>query len=183
MESGTAVVRPAPSAGAPAEIKTQLDFLWNTHKYLNDSIRFADTKAGFTVALTCTIVGALFAGKLHDLFLLAAPKQWPPIAWLSAAAFLGLGASIACGAWTIRPRLSNKQPKGFLYWGGVTEHGSPETFWAEMKNQSQEALVEHLAHHVFCLSEISRVKYLWAWVAMTFGALGGLLAALVLLFK
>ena len=183
IESGIEA-RPSASAdGVPAEIKMQFDFLWNTHKYLNDAIRFADTKAGFTVALACTIVGALFAGKLHHLFLLIPPRQWTPISWLSAAAFLGLGASIASGVWTICPRLSNKQPKGFLYWGGVTEHGSPENFWAKMKDQSQEALVEHLAHHAFCLSEISRTKYFWVSLAMTFGALGGLLAALVLLFK
>ena len=181
---------PVPSAkssiltdSTPADIKIHFDFLWNTHRYLNESIRFADTKAGFTVALACPVVGALFAGKLQDLFLLTAPRQWSPISWLSAAAFLALGSSITMGVWTISPRLISKQPHGFLYWGGVTEHGSPETFWANMKTQSQETLVEHLAHHVFCLSQISQTKYSWARLAMALGMLGGLLAVLVLLFR
>ena len=180
---------PTPAAeaqSAPVDMKAQLDFLWNTHKYLNDYIRFADTKRRFTVALVSTVVGDLFAGKLHDLFLLTAPKQWTVIAWLSAGAFFALGASIACGVWTIRPRLLSKQSKGFLYWGGVTEHRSPEAFWNELRRQSQERLAEHLGHHVFCLSELSRKKYFWVSLSMScggFGGFGGLLASLVLLFK
>lgn len=166
-----------------SDVKPHLDFLWNAHKYQNDYIRFADTKAAFTVALASTIMGALFTAKLHELFILAAPKQWTLISWLAAGAFLALGASIACGVWTIRPRLSHKQPKGFLYWGAVAEHGSPETFWSGLKAQSLDGLGEHVAHHVFALSRLAGRKYFWVSLAMTFGAVGGLFATLALLFK
>jgi hypothetical protein len=75
-----------------------------------------------------------------------------------------------------------RQPRGLIYWGGIAEHGSAETFWNCLRTQSQEQLTEHLAHHVSRLSQLAKQKYFWVSVSMTAAAMGGALAALTLLF-
>lgn len=174
---------PAPVASVPAELKAQSEYLWNTHKYKNDYIRFADTKAAFTVAFCSALLAAMYKDGLHQVFLATAPKVWSPTAWIAVGSFLSLAIAIGCGVWTIRPRLSSRQPKGLIYWGGIAEHGSPEMFWNSLRTQSQDQLTEHLAHHVFRLSELAKQKYFWVSVSMTAGAAGGGLAVLALLFR
>jgi hypothetical protein len=165
------------------DLKIQSDYLWNTHKYKNDYIRFADTKAAFTVTFCSAIIAALFKGDFHKLFLAAAPLSWTSSAWMSLGSFFSLAIAIGCGVWAIRPRLASRQPKGLIYWGGIVEHGSAETFWSFMKTQSQEQLTENLAHHVFRLAQLAKQKYFWVSISMTAAAAGGILAAAMLLFN
>ena len=175
--------RESVQAAGEVTSKPQLDFLWSTHRYLNDYIRFADTKAGFTIAISSSITTALFHSKVQDSFLLVAPKQWGIVAFAAVFAFLALIVSISFGAWTIRPRLSTRQSKGFIYWGSIARYGAPEAFWDALKRRPEGEMAEYLAHHVFDLSEVCKMKYASVRSAMLWAAVGATLSILVMLFK
>jgi len=166
-----------------SELKAQNDYLWNTHKYKNDYIRFADTKAAFTVAFCCTLVAGLYKAGVHESVLNRPPIAWGGSTWAAVVAFLCLFVAIVAGVWTIRPRLSSSQSKGFIYWGAIAEHGSAEEFWSVLKTKTPEQLTAHLAHHVFALSKLAQQKYLWVAISMTSAATGSVLALFGVLFK
>lgn len=45
-----------------------IEFLWNSHSYLNEYIRFADTKAEIVIGWTSAVIGALLASGFHKHF-------------------------------------------------------------------------------------------------------------------
>ncbi len=94
-----------PQIGRPQ----QQDFLWKTHSYINDYIRFSDTKAGFAITLSGALLGLLYSAKTHELFLKAPFDSWSWPNCSSAASFALLILSVLSGVWTIRPRFGHKQ--------------------------------------------------------------------------
>jgi hypothetical protein len=51
-----------PDKNADATAK----FLWDVHKYTNDYIRFADTKAAFVAAASTALIGTLVGSNVLD---------------------------------------------------------------------------------------------------------------------
>ncbi len=140
------------------------NFLWNTHKYINDYIRFSDTKAGFCLAFESAVLGAAVTARVHDLFLTVPPKSWTAMAWLGASAFILLLVGIIAAVWSVKPRLRNPQGKAYIFWGGIVQHGDGASFWNFLSTKTRTELNEHLAGHVFALGVVASSKYLWVSV-------------------
>ena len=68
------------------------DFLWKTHSYMNDYIRFADTKAAVVIALSTALLGGLIAAEAHHGCSLRLLNFVEP-AWKES--WLGIGASFS----------------------------------------------------------------------------------------
>jgi hypothetical protein len=158
------------------------EFLWHVHSYTNEYIRFSDAKSGVALAFAITALGSLHATGLVSNLLDVPRSDWGLPAWLTllAAVLLVLGALSA--AWSIRPRLQNAQPEGFIYWEGVRAHASGTDFHRAFARQSDADLDQHLAEHVHVLSRIASRKYYWsAWavlLTMAGASLGGMLVVL-----
>lgn len=176
VERGLSVT--APGGAEDGDLR---GFLWNAHTYVNEYIRFSDAKAGFVATLAGALLGALFSAKAHEMFLKV--PVWTSFSWLSVTSFVLLLLSILLSVFSIRPRLWSAQPRGYIFWGGVTAHDSQETFYASLKQQSASALTEQVAHHFYNLSLVCRSKYLWVSLSILAGSVGGLLGAVVLLFR
>ena len=57
------------------------DFLWEVHRYTNEYIRFADTKAGFIAGVSAALVGSLVASSLFDSCFRTTLCQWSKLQW------------------------------------------------------------------------------------------------------
>jgi len=170
-------------AGAStADADKAADFLWNTHNYLNEYIRFSDTKAGVVVVLASGIIAAMYAAKLHVGVLGKWPSQWHWLDWLATSSFALLAATVALAVWAIKPRLTNDQSQGFVFWNSIRGFRSASDFWSAFRAQSVDGMAEHLSAHLFTLAGVCKRKYFWValsiWVALV-GAASGAAAVLL----
>jgi hypothetical protein len=159
------------------------EFLWKTHGYINEYIRFADTKAGFCVGIASALIGALFGSKCQEMFIRIAPSQWTPLSWMSIAAFFLLTTSITAAVMAVRPRLWTHSPQGIIFWKAVGQFGSPEAFAAGFEAKTSEALNTTIAHHIYSLATVCDRKYTWLNMAIISATAGGASSVLVLLLK
>ena len=190
----------------------RLEFLWKTHSYTNDYIRFADTKAAIIIALSSALLGSLLTIKAHYFL---APSRFNLIDPSWKGSWLGIGALVAfaflAAAWVqamlaIAPRLTTfafpgflashvpflanvlgkKSPPlspGLIYWGNILAHGTEDAFWAAISTPTQSQLAEALARHLFVLASISHRKFIAVDRSILFAAIGGIVACLFILFS
>lgn len=160
-----------------------VSYLWNVHTYINEYIRFSDTKAGVIIVFSSALIGSLYAAKLHVAFVSAAMNAWNTGAWVSASAFLLLALSVVFSAWSIVPRLWNDQPRGFIFWQSILAHGDAQSYRCSFQGASSFELVEHLSGHIFTLSRVCDSKYRLVTLGMWCVLIGGLLAGILLLLR
>ena len=51
-------------------------FIWKTHSYLNEQIRFVDTKSAYVAALATGLIGALYSAHVPDHFMKTSISTW-----------------------------------------------------------------------------------------------------------
>jgi hypothetical protein len=175
----------APTAAVggeqPADDKQLGDYLWNLHKYTNDYVRFADTKAAAILGFCSGLMGVLYLAKNPKRLLSMAPVSWSLGDWALIAAFILLTVALVCVGMAIVPRLEGRQSRGFIYWDSALEHGAADTYWQRLTQHSSRQLNEHLAHHVYSVAAISSAKYRWASRAIRVAMVGASFAAVVLI--
>lgn len=167
----------------PPRHASQQEFLWKTHAYINEYIRFSDSKAGVVITLSSGLLGLLYSAKAHELFITHALKEWSLLGWGSAVSFCLLFVSVLLGVWTVRPRLWTSQSRAFIFWGGIANHQRSESFLADFRALSDDDLSANLARHVFELSVVCASKYFWVSASIIAGALGGVFAGVVVALK
>jgi hypothetical protein len=156
------------------------EFLWQTHRYTNEYIRFSDAKSGIAIAFSLAALGALYETGSFEALVAAPIRQWTTYdQWVAAATVLLVFAGLSAG-WSIRPRLSNKQPRGFIFWESVRAHESETEYHAALARQTEADLDRHLAAHQYTLSSVTSRKFYWsAWSVLL--TLAGMLLAGVLI--
>jgi hypothetical protein len=159
------------------------DFLWEVHRYTNEYIRFADTKAAFIAGASTALVGSLVASSLFDSCFRTTPFQWSKLQWAGVAGLLLLAASLALSIAAIRPRLWNKTSVGFIFWGSITGHRSAQEFAREVRGLSARDRAAAISDHLFMLASIAKRKYAFVDRALLIGVAGGTLAGIVLFIQ
>jgi hypothetical protein len=158
-------------------------FLWEVHKYTNEYIRFADTKAVFTAGATTALIGGLAASSVFDSCLKVSFCQWSVLQRIGFAGLLLLSAAVALSIAAIRPRLWNKTPLGFIFWNSIAVHGSAIQFTRAVHNSTDKERCEAVSNHLFVLASIAKRKYAYvAWAIYT-AVLGGSLAGTALFLQ
>jgi hypothetical protein len=168
-------------------------FVWHTHAYTNEGIRFADTKAAAVIAWCSGLIAMLFAAKVHRRFM-DYPLALSNILWaetvlgaVSLLAFLLLAAAVLCAFIAIVPRLWSREGAaghipGYIYWEVIRPHGSPEAYKEEVLAQDPETLLGHALEHLYVLAGIAQKKYYWVSWSLWVAAMGSLVAGLASLF-
>lgn len=209
-QTGAVTGSAAPLALASSDVElTRVDFLWKTHSYTNDYIRFADPKAAILIAIASGLIAALFTAKCH---LLCAPGR---LSWAEATAkatFLGaasllafclLGLSVIFGSWAVAPRLwrtfvrgvvqrllrrlatavqpQAKPQAGLIFWGDILLHHDENAYWQAVSALAPSQMSEAIAKHVYVLAGIADAKYTWVKWATICGYAGAVFACIVLL--
>ena len=190
----------------PDPTKEQLDFAWKVHSYTNEYIRFADSKAGLTLAVAAGLVASLFGAKAHAyihwsrLWFVCGQFEWEStlIGIFSLVSFLGLLAAAVLLVWAIEPRIWSKShedkrtemdamppllvtSRGLIYWELVRAHGTAAAYEAELKDTDCNAQITQVTAHIFVLGDIAKRKYVRIKWAIWAGCLGTL-ASLITLY-
>ena len=166
---------------SPADDKRLSDYLWNLHKYVNDYVRFGDTKAAVILVFCTGLVGVLYNVKAPKRLLNVAPADWTFGDGLLVLSLILLSAAVFCIAMVIVPRTRSRQTRGFVYWNTILEHGTAETYWQKISERTDRELSEHLAHHVYDVASIVSRKYWWMNWAMRLALPGAGLGAMMAL--
>jgi hypothetical protein len=167
-----------------AETTDASEFLWNTHQYLNEYARFADTKAGFAGALAAALLGCLYAEKSQFPIFQnpSVPWNWKMTFGLVAAVLLVL--SIALAAWTVRPRLRSTQIQGFIYWGNLAAFSDHLELARAFRGHDARSLNDQLLHHNFDIAtQVCVPKYRAVSLCISALALGAAFTGAGLLFR
>ncbi len=152
-----------------------MNFLWNVHKYVNDYIRFADTKANIILGFSVALLGVLKATGAA-VQLRTPPQTWTLYSWSSFLAVALLVGAVCFAAISVVPRLQNPSGLGYLFWDAIGQHQSGKEFWEGLQGLKGEDLAKELAYHLFVICGIATKKYNWLRLS-TASAVGGALAA------
>jgi hypothetical protein len=158
--------------------KEQLDFSWNVHKYLNDYIRFADTKAALVVLVCTSMLGAMFVKGMHTQITAVPLKEQGFVGLLIIFGYLGLLAGIVLAIFVINPRLPGNANRGLIFWEDIKAITRDE-YLKVIRSSTSRDFADHIAGHVFTLSSVCSEKYAWLVYSIYisgFGAMCSLLA-------
>lgn len=154
------------------------EFLWNVHGYVNEYIRFADTKATIALAIAGSIASTVLA-KVHD-GLGGGMGAWGLLQWSAVLSMMLLGLSALTAAWVVVPTRGENQRKGFLYWVRIRKHESPESYATAAEALPDAQQSKEIAEHIYVLAGIASDKYLWLNISMWLGLPGAIIGALTL---
>ena len=146
------------------------------HKYIRESIRFADQKATFVFAGTVAWLAFLYDDGVA-LRWFKAPAAWSGI---DAMAFLGMVALVVgagCAFCVIVPRTKGSR-RGLIFWEAVAEYDTGDSYGEELLKFSMERLFLATASHCVDLAKICRRKYQVLRCSLLWGV-SGLAASLV----
>jgi hypothetical protein len=159
------------------------DYLWAVNGYINDHVRFSDTKAGSVIVLAGAVLSLLYSGGLQRDFAGRPFGEWTITSVAALLAFLCLGGSVMTAAWSIRPRLVRVHTTGFIFWESVLAHGSADAFVRALNGQTRQQLLDHLCAQIYHVSLVCSRKFLWVARSIQLCLVGALLAAAVLVFR
>ena len=100
------------NVNARSENEIKRTFLWHTHNYLNEYIRFCDKKAALTGTISTGLIGAMYSAGVYIPLLIKPRDQWNLSTWLTVLAVASLLISVILVVATVAPRLST-EPKVF----------------------------------------------------------------------
>ena len=127
-------------------------FLWDVHKYTNDYIRFADTKAAFTAGVSTALIGAMVSSSVFDSSFRVTPGQWTTVLWIAFFGLLLLVTSLGLSIAAIRPRLWNNKSVGYIFWGSISGHGTAREFTHAVHSLSDRQRSEAVSEHLYVLA-------------------------------
>jgi hypothetical protein len=157
------------------------EYLWHVNQYINEHVRFSDTKAGSVIVLAGAMLSLLYGAGVQRSFASTPIAAWTVASMGAALAYLALGASVLSAAWSIRPRLVRVHTTGFIFWESVLAHGSADAFVRALNTLSRKQLLDHLSAQIYHVSLVCSRKFVWVARSIQLCLLGALLAAMVLL--
>lgn len=181
IEFAEELMQPLLRAASVEEDEFMEEYLWHVSEYLNEHVRFSDTKAGSVVVLSGAMLSLLYGGGLHHAFATVPVSQWSLRAIAGLATYALLGAAVLAASWTMRPRMVNTVPTGYVFWESILAHGSPAAFVKDLNQRSRRELLDHLAIQLYVVSGICSTKFRWVGRAVMLCMAGALLATVVLL--
>lgn len=156
------------------------EFLWEVHRYTNEYIRFADTKAAFIAGVSTALIGSLVASSLFDSCFRTSLCQWSKLQCTGLVGLLLLSASVTLSVAAIRPRLWNPTSVGFIFWGSISGHGTASRYSHAVERLTPQEKSAAISNHLFVLAGIANRKYAYVDYALFAGAAGGALTGVVL---
>jgi hypothetical protein len=178
--AGDATERPAgvqPAGGYDRRSEREWAFLLHQQKYLADSIRFADQKAGVVFAFALGALTYVFNTRVHAQFT-AHPLTWGSAHPLATFGGLLLLVSSGLALYVLAPRLWDSSPRqlSLTFWEDVKTFESGGGFFTALRDSDTDSLHREMADHCFVLSCICTKKYRLLTAALWVGTAGSLVA-------
>ncbi|HET7229091.1 MAG TPA: Pycsar system effector family protein [Longimicrobium sp.] len=180
IEFSEELMQPLLRTASVEEDEFMEEYLWHVNQYLNEHVRFSDTKAGSVIVLAGAMLSLLYGGGMHRTFAAVPISEWTLRTVAALVTYVLLGGSVLTASWSMRPRMARGVPKGFVFWESILAHGSAAQFVRELNKRSRQELLDHLALQLFAVSGICSTKFRWVGRAVMLCMTGALLAAVVL---
>lgn len=180
IEFSEELMQPLLRTASVEEDEFMEEYLWHVNQYLNEHVRFSDTKAGSVIVLAGALLSMLYGGGMHRTFAAVPVSQWSLRTVAALITYLLLGGAVMAAAWTMRPRMVKGVPTGYVFWESILAHGSPAAFVRNLNLRSRQELLDHLAVQLYVVSGILSTKFRWVGRAVMLCLTGALLAAVVL---
>ncbi|QSO49183.1 Pycsar system effector family protein [Alicyclobacillus mengziensis] len=151
------------------------DFNKNEMSYLNDYIKFADTKAGALVGLDGLMLK-------FDLNQFATPLTYTPSQLIGILALVILLLAIVLDVLVVFPRTGSKPRRGAIFWDNVVQFKRAAQYQSYVLGLDENELNKIMAEQNFHLAETAHRKYhvlKSAFWASAFGAIIVLLTAIL----
>jgi Family of unknown function (DUF5706) len=181
LEFSEELMKPLLRSASVEEDEFMEEYLWSINQYLNEHVRFSDTKAGSVIVLSGALLSMLYGGGLHRTFAAVPIGAWRLRSIAAMVTFAMLGASVMAAAWSMRPRLVRNFAKGYVFWESILAHGSPAAFVRDLNLRTRQELLDHLAVQLYAVSGICSTKFRWVGRAVMLCLTGAMLAAVVLI--
>ncbi len=156
-------------------------FLWHTHSYINEYIRFADAKSAVVIAWSSTLMGVLIANDVHDVAF--DDQRNVLIRAAVVVSFLLLSLSFVLAIWAILPRLGTKSVQGLIFWESVLGYPSAKEFETAVNSATELEMDRELTTHIYDLSCVCRAKYSRVNSAILCATIGSVGSALLLVMS
>lgn len=153
------------------------EFLWNTHSYVNEYIRFADTKAELVIGWTSALIGLLFATDFHHRLC-----QLNVASCIATFGLAVLVLAFVCAFRTVIPRLKTTQKTGYIFWGNILAHKTKDEYVTKVTVLKPDEQNEQVAQHLHDLSNVCDGKFWWVnrSIYLAFG--GSLICGVMFLY-
>jgi len=181
IEFSEELMKPLLRSASVEEDEFMEEYLWHVNQYLNEHVRFSDTKAGSVIVLSGALLSMLYGGGLHRTFAAVPFGEWRLRSVAAMVTFALLGASVFASGWSMRPRLVRNFATGYVFWESILAHGSATAFVHDLNLRSRQELLDHLAVQLYAVSGICSTKFRWVGRAVVLCLTGALLAAVVLI--
>ena len=158
-------------------------FLWEVHKYTNDYIRFADTKAAFIAGVSTALIGSLVASSIFDSVTKMGFCEITKMQWAGFVGLVALTASLGLSIAAIRPRLWNNTSVGYIFWGSVVGHKTAKQFTLAVNGLSKADRASAVSDHLFVLASIAKRKYSYVDHALIAGTVRAIFTGFVLFMQ
>ena len=180
IEFSEELMKPLLRTASVEEDEFMEEYLWHVNAYLNEHVRFSDTKAGSVIVLAGAMLSLLYGGGLHRTFAQAPIGEWGIRSVAALVTYLLLGTAVMAAAWSMRPRMARNFPKGYVFWESILAHGSAAKFVLDLNRRTRQELLDHLAIQLYAVSGICSTKFRWVGRSVALCLTGALLAAVVL---
>jgi hypothetical protein len=149
----------------------------HTLQTVSEWVRFADTKAGATLAVDGVML-ALFSGRLRG-----EPKPEHLATFAFAGAIVLATVSGLLAAWTIVPRTRRLRAESLVHYGTIANFDSAERYRVAALESLAEPneFAKTLTAHIWTISRAADRKYVlvtWAIRFLVSAAFGGIVASL-----
>ncbi len=180
IEFSEELMKPLLRTASVEEDEFMEEYLWHVNQYLNEHVRFSDTKAGSVIVLAGAMLSLLYGAGLHRTFAQAPFGDWTLRTVAALVTYLLLGTAVMAAAWSMRPRMARNFPKGYVFWESILAHGSAAKFVLDLNRRTRQELLDHLAVQLYAVSGICSTKFRWVGRSVVLCLTGALLAAVVL---
>lgn len=161
-------------------LDTHLSFLKHTHRYLRESISFADKKTGFVFALDSAFLVVLHEANLSSTWI-KNTSSWgaSDVVSFFATGFLLLSSLFAC---TVVFPQTPRSLDQVIFWRNIQAHCSVSQYRDLLYGLDERQLADELTKHIFMLANICDTKYFRLHLSIAFGSIGIFLALALLSF-
>lgn len=144
------------------EASTRYGFTQLQNTYLNNSLRFADTKAGALIAVNGVIIK----------FIADFVAQWTGIAhWLAVTSIALLVISIFLSIIVVFPKNVKDNGKGFIYWGFIA-NDTLENYNNQIRNEPTSELLDESIRNNYIQAHVLTKKFKWLNIAFSMSIVG-----------
>lgn len=175
-ETGASNSEETEKVGVKQEVllAERLEYTKVVHEYVNEYIRFADTKAGFIFGLISASVGFLYSKAVMDTWTKSCIFNWTFSDYIAFVGSMTLFVAGFASFWVVKPRLRPRKNGGLIFWETVASRVDANGYVGEVTSLTGGNMISEIVDHTYQLSKVAQFKYRWLNISILFTGISAL---------